>query len=278
MTPGAPRLLFCCCCSWWGACSQECKEPRRAPLKTQQPCAERPQRLLGQRTKEKRPGGLLVVFFPNLANTVAEVGKAKPYGSGWEAPQAVRAGSGTLRRRRRRRHRLRSSALHTYTGPGRSSLRPPARGRPLPFRASRASPRREARRPPAFRAVPPSTPFSGGVVRPGRKRPPGHKQPARPVRTLARRTTMAGVFALREATERGREGRGEAGKGKTERGPRRAVGERPGTKRTSRCRRKALRPGYLQFGGEGSRRMVTVRNSYPVLGLGDSYFFNDNHF
>lgn len=39
----------------------------------------------------KTAGGLLLVFFPNLANTVAEVGKAKPYGSGWEAQQAVRA-------------------------------------------------------------------------------------------------------------------------------------------------------------------------------------------
>lgn len=77
---------------------------------------------------------------------------------------------------------------------------------------------------------------------------------------------------------RGREGRGEAGKGKTERGPRRAGGERPGAKRTGRCRRKALRPGYLQFGGEGSCRMVTVQSSYPGLGLGDYYFFKRQSF
>lgn len=282
MTPGAPRLLFCCycycCCSWWGACSQECKEPRRAPLKTQQPCAKRPQRLLGQRTKEKRPGGLLVVFFPNLANTVAEVGKAKPYGSGWEAPQAVRAGSGTLRRRRRHRHRLRGSAQHTYTGPGRSSLRQPARGRPLPFRASRASPRREARRPPAFRAVPPSTPFPGGVVRPGRKRPPGHKQHARPVRTLVRRTAMAGVFALREATGGGGKAGGRPGRGRRSVDPAGPEGRGPGPSEPAGAGGKRFAPGTYSLGEREAAGWSLCRAPTRAWGWGIITFLNDNHF
>jgi len=68
------------------------------------------------KTKRKTAGGLLLIFLPNLANTVAEVGKAKPYGSGWEAQQAVRAELGALRRRRRRRRRRRGPGLgrHLY--------------------------------------------------------------------------------------------------------------------------------------------------------------------
>lgn len=48
-----------------------------------------PKGQLGQRSTAKLPPGSLSVFFPNLANTVAEVGKLKPYGSGLEDPPAA---------------------------------------------------------------------------------------------------------------------------------------------------------------------------------------------
>lgn len=91
---------------------------------------------------------------------------------------------------------------------------------PLSLRAGRASLRRGARRPPPSRAVPPSTPFPGGVARPRREWPPGHKRPARPARALAPRTAQAGVFAPREAAGwRGRGRRSVGPAGPTDRGP-----------------------------------------------------------
>lgn len=48
-----------------------------------------PKGQLRQTTTAKLSRGLLFVFFPNLANTVAEVGKPKPYGSGLEDPPAA---------------------------------------------------------------------------------------------------------------------------------------------------------------------------------------------
>lgn len=48
-----------------------------------------PKGQLGQRSTAKLPPGSLSVSFPNLANTVAEVGKLKPYGSGLEDPPAA---------------------------------------------------------------------------------------------------------------------------------------------------------------------------------------------
>ncbi|XP_077874601.1 uncharacterized protein LOC144365724 [Ictidomys tridecemlineatus] len=103
-------------------------------------------------TKEKLSGGLRLTFFPNLANTVAEVGKAKPYGTGWEARQAVKTLS-----------QLQplppppppQAGLRTYTEQG-AELPRRSQGRLLPFRDPGASPRprlssrqpREPRRPP----------------------------------------------------------------------------------------------------------------------------------
>lgn len=51
--------------------------------------AQDPKGQLGQRITAKLPPESLSVFFPNLANTVAEVGKSKPYGSGLEDPRAA---------------------------------------------------------------------------------------------------------------------------------------------------------------------------------------------
>lgn len=93
MTPGAVppacSAVDCCRCSCRGACYQECEELEIAPLEAQEPSAKRPHRTTRAKIKIKLPPGSSFVFFPNLANTVAEVGKSRPYGSGWEAAQTA---------------------------------------------------------------------------------------------------------------------------------------------------------------------------------------------
>lgn len=93
MTPGALLLSNTgyCSCSCPGACSQECEEPKIAPLTHSTTTSGRktPQDSWSKEQQQSCHRGFLSVFFPNLANTVAEVGKSKPYGSGLEDPPAA---------------------------------------------------------------------------------------------------------------------------------------------------------------------------------------------
>lgn len=196
---------------------------------------------------------------------------------GWEASQAVRAGSGTPRRRRRRHHSPRGTALHTYTGPGRSSLRPQARGRPLSLRASRASPRRGAG--------------------PGARRPHAPCRPPRPSQEESPALGASGHLATNNPRGlRGPSPRELLGPGcpPSER-PRDGVGKAAGRRRRGRgactprgrrreAQRQASRPvpeestRCLQFGGEGSRRTFPVQSPNPGLGVGGYYFLKRKSF
>lgn len=204
-----------------------------------------------------------MVFLPNLANTVAEVGKAKPYGSGWEgstgrpscvgrpvcAAAAAAASAGPAQ-------------AGPYTRPG-AELRPPPLGPPLPLRAIWASPQREARGPAALHALARS------------RRPPaaqGSDWPRatrEPAGTVAGRTLLAGFSALREAARRDRGGRA-AGKGRTARPAGGAAGR---GERQGRGRAALLRTSCLASRGEGGCQRSSCKAPAQAWGWGNILFF-----
>lgn len=118
------------------------------------------------------------------------------------AQQAFRSESGTLCRHTRRRG---AAGLSSYTGRRRSSLPPPARSRPLPGRAPRASQPREARRPPALRGGAPH-------ALPRRSHRPGRGRPTNKLSALRLASSTRRLSHPLGSRQGAREGRGAAGK------------------------------------------------------------------
>lgn len=150
----------------------------------------------------------------------------------------------------------------TYTGPGRGSRRHRLLGRPLPFRATRASPRREARGQAAFHALLGSRRQSAALAFDWLQTSCG------PAATFPGFAPLAGFSFLREAA-RGAEGGQATGKGRT---GSLAGGEMHAPSPGRGCG-AALRTGCLADSGRGRPPKVVVQNSRPGLGGGDIFFF-----
>lgn len=217
---------------------------------------------------------LCLVFFPNLANTVAEVGKAKPYGSRW--------GGGSTRPSKPCRSPYASAGAAAASGralplyPPGAELPPTAdSGPPLSISGPPGRPRSAGPGVcrPQRRAA--STPFPG-VARSGFLQPSGHKQPARPAGTCSRRIPLAGFYRAPGSREQGIWKAPRSGTGRPVHGPGGGSGERSAKPRGERWR-KVLRIGHLAV--LGKRRPPVGRCAKLQPGLeGDrrgrrSFFF-----